>query len=94
VVKYDASYQPPVRRITRKFNASLSAYHDLMTKRGYVLVGCNLAGIHAFFVRADLARDRFATPLDAENHFEPPRLHLVPRPEGCVGPTTYGSQGV
>jgi hypothetical protein len=48
-----------------------------MSERGYALVGCNLAGVNAFFVRADLAWDRFAAPFDAENHFEPPRFYLV-----------------
>ncbi len=88
VVEYNASYRPPVRWImnydpdhrwdgTNYFGASLSAYEDIMSERGYALVGCNLAGVNAFFVRADLAWDRFLAPFDAENHFEPPRFYLV-----------------
>jgi hypothetical protein len=88
VLEYNASYRPPVRWImnydpdhrwdgTNYFGASLNAYHDLMAERGYALVGCNLAGVNAFFVRADLAADRFAAPFDVENHFEPPRFYLV-----------------
>lgn len=88
VLEYNASYRPPVRWImsydpdhrwdgTNYFGASLNAYDDLMTERGYSLVGCNIAGVNAFFVRSDLAVDRFAAPFDAENHYEPPRFYLV-----------------
>ncbi|MEA2687540.1 MAG: hypothetical protein QOD51_147 [Candidatus Eremiobacteraeota bacterium] len=88
VVEYNASYRPPVRWVmqydpdhrwdgTNYFGASLSAFQDLLAARGYALVGCNLSGANAFFVRTDLVADRFEAPFTAENHYEPPRFYLV-----------------
>jgi hypothetical protein len=88
VLEYNASYRPPVRWImapddahrwdgTNYFGASLSAFDDLLRSRGYSLVGCNVAGVNAFFVRDDCLRDHFEPPFTAENHFEPPRYYLV-----------------
>jgi hypothetical protein len=88
VAEYNASYRPPVRWIvayddaftwdgTSYFGASLGAYEDLMRARGYALVGCNLAGVNAFFVRNDCVGDLFEAPFTAANHYEPPRYYLV-----------------
>src|ERR1019366_953777 len=40
------------------FGASLGAFAGLCDKRGYSLVGTNLAGTNAFFVRKDLINDK------------------------------------
>ena len=61
---------------TAYFGASLKAYEELGRKLGYVLVGCELFGANAFFVRSDLAGDHFNPPFTAENHYEPPRYWL------------------
>ncbi|HEX6251466.1 MAG TPA: hypothetical protein VFZ56_08540 [Gemmatimonadaceae bacterium] len=37
------------------FGASLGALRSLAAEKGYVFVGCNSAGVNAFFVRADCA---------------------------------------
>jgi hypothetical protein len=51
----------------------------LLAERGYSLVGCNLLGCNAFFVRSELATDPpFCSPFTAENHYEPPRYFLLP----------------
>jgi hypothetical protein len=63
-------------------SASLKAYEILCKKYSYSLVGCDLCGINAFFVRADLCKDKFAQPYTSENHYEPLRDFLVHR----VGP--------
>ncbi len=61
------------------FGASLKALDLLLAERGYALVGCNLLGTNAFFVRKDLASDPpFCSPFTAENHYEPPRYFLLP----------------
>lgn len=39
------------------FGASLAALHALGKRKGYDLVGCNTAGVNAFFVRSDLRPD-------------------------------------
>jgi len=54
--------------------ASLKALEELGAKKGYNLVGCDLCGVNAFFVRNDLLKDRFAAPYTAENHYEPFRF--------------------
>lgn len=88
VLEYNASYRPPVRWVmaydethcwdgTNYFGASLNAYDDLLRSRGYSLVGCNLAGFNAFFVRNDCLEDRFEGPFTVEHHYEPPRYYLV-----------------
>ena len=46
---------------------------------GYALVGCDIAGVNAFFVRRDLCGDRFCAPYTAENHYEPMRYYLHAR---------------
>jgi hypothetical protein len=40
------------------FGASLSALNFAATKKGYSLVGCNLAGNNAYFVRKDLLNEK------------------------------------
>jgi hypothetical protein len=89
VIEYNAKFHPPVNwtitynpahewRGTDYFGASLKALEILGLKKGYRLVGCNLAGVNAFFVREDLVGDRFAAPFTAENHYHPPRYYLLP----------------
>ena len=46
--------------------ASLKAYELLGRELGYQLVGTNLNGVNAFFVRQDLAGDKFILPATAE----------------------------
>ncbi|MCC7117873.1 MAG: hypothetical protein IT310_05050 [Anaerolineales bacterium] len=88
LVEYNASIPPAVNwkvnylaeRVwdgSQNFGASLAAYEELGRRLGYVLVGCDYTGSNAFFVREDLAGDKFAPPFTAENHFEPPRYGLV-----------------
>jgi hypothetical protein len=48
----------------------------LGNRKGYALVGCNITGANAFFVRRDLVQDRFCARFTAENHYEPPRYSL------------------
>ena len=56
--------------------ASLKAYELLGREKGYQLVGTNFNGVNAFFVRQDLAEDKFMTPATAENLYTPLRLGL------------------
>ena len=59
------------------FGASLKALERLGETKGYQLVGTNLSGINAFFVRGDLAKDLFFYPPTAENLYNPPRYQLT-----------------
>ena len=58
------------------FGVGLRTLQKIGEKLGYVLVGCELSGTNAFFVRNDLAVNRFLAPFSAENHYEPPRYFL------------------
>jgi hypothetical protein len=83
VIEYNAIFPPGVEWVieynqgeqwdgTSNFGASLSALESLARMKGYSLVGCNIAGVNAFFVRTDLLQEKFCSPFTAENHYEPP----------------------
>ncbi|MEX2262599.1 MAG: hypothetical protein WD696_11645 [Bryobacteraceae bacterium] len=88
VIEYNAIYPPGISWVvnyeprsswdgTSHFGASLTALEALGREKGYSLVGCNLTGSDAFFVRNDLVGSRFAPPFTAENHYQPPRYYMV-----------------
>jgi hypothetical protein len=87
-IEYNAKFPPPFEWImprddsyiwdgTDRMGASLSALVELGKKKGYVLVGCDIIGANAFFVRSDLTAGKFAEPFTAENHYHPPRYYLT-----------------
>ena len=55
---------------------SLKAFELLGRRLGYQLVGTNLNGVNAFFVRKDLAKDLFIEPATAENLYNPAKYYL------------------
>jgi len=59
--------------------ASLKSLELLGETLGYRLVGTNLNGLNAFFVRKDLAKDLFVSPPSAENLYNPSRYNIVYR---------------
>jgi hypothetical protein len=88
VVEYNASYPADIDwkaeydagrwwNRTSYFGASLKAYEELCRSHGLALVGCDLHGVNAFFVREDLCGDRFEKPFTAETHYEPARYYLI-----------------
>jgi hypothetical protein len=90
VVEYNAAIPPEQAWIhpwqpdrswayDQAFGASLKAFELLGRRYGYSLVGCDLLGVNAFFVRDDLVGNHFAAPFTAENHFVPPRYGLYYR---------------
>lgn len=87
VIEYNAALRPPMSLVvpynpeqtwsgSNYFGASLEALVKLGRTKGYRLVGCNVAGANAFFVREELARDLFLDPATAEEHYEPPRYYF------------------
>ena len=93
VIEYNAKLPPPVKWVmaynqchkktnTDYFGASLKSFEYLFQKKGYLLVGCNIAGVNAFFVRKDLMEEHFHSDCSAENHYEDLKLWLL----ACFGP--------
>lgn len=79
-VAWEVPYHPAARWDgTAWFGASLKCLDTIGRSKGMSLVGCDIAGVNAFFVRDDLAPGRFRAPFDAETHWEPPRYHLALR---------------
>jgi len=81
---YDESH---VYSLDDGFGASLKFLEENI--HGYSLVGCNITGVNAFFVRKDLIKDHFLEPFTAENHYEPGRMFLTPLP--ASHPAAYGT---
>jgi hypothetical protein len=90
VIEYNATFPADVDwcvdyRPERSWNytsymgASLKAYERLGSEIGYSLVGCDMTGTNAFFVRKCEAVGKFAEPFTAENHYEPTRYWAVRR---------------
>ena len=84
VIEYNAGLRPPLSVTvpyrpdrsadgTNFFGASLEALVRLARQKGYRIVGCNISGSNAFFVREELCADHFHAPATAEEHYEPPR---------------------
>lgn len=94
VCEYNAKFPPDLAWVmeyndshrwngTDYFGASLKALESLLDRKGYSLVGCNLLGCNAFFVRKDLTADPpFCSPFNALNHYEPARYFLLPAYQG------------
>jgi hypothetical protein len=88
VIEYNPTLRPPLALVvpyrpdaqwdgTNYFGASLEALVRLGHAKDYRLVGCNISGGNAFFVRNDLGRDAFLEPATAEEHFEPARYYFA-----------------
>jgi hypothetical protein len=76
IIEYNESHRWDA---TDYFGAALKSLETLLAGKGYALVGCNLLGTNAFFVRKDLATEaRFCAPFTSENHYEPARYFLLP----------------
>ncbi len=87
VVEYNAKFTPPILYCMNYnethswkkddcFGVSLKFLDVNLGQKGYCLVGCNLSGANAFFVRSDLVGEQFLAPYTAEQHYEPPRYYL------------------
>jgi hypothetical protein len=87
VIEYNPTFRPPavfcidydeshVWDRDDCFGASLKLLEIELAEKGYSLVGCNVTGANAFFVRNDLVADKFMSPFTAEVHYEPSRFFI------------------
>lgn len=75
VMPYDPTYEHEFGspwETSSHWGASLTSWQTLNDEKGYSLVGCNIDGVDAIFVRNDLLGDHFCSPYTAENHYEQP----------------------
>lgn len=88
VIEFNGKFPPPMDLVppydeTRFWDgsdyggASLQALAGLGARKGYRLVGTNITGVNAFFVREDLAGDHFA-PVDTAALYNSARIWLTP----------------
>lgn len=102
VVEYNGKFPPPLRRVvpynpdrvwdgTDYHGCSLQSLADLAAAKGYNLVGCNITGVNAFFVRTELCQDRFPIHATPDNLYQPPRYELFQMGAFEVGhPASFG----
>ena len=77
IMPYDDQHSWQRKSTGNYFGASLKSLEILGRSLNYSLVGCNLTGTNAFFVRSDFVSDRiFHAPFCSEHHFEKPLYPL------------------
>ena len=64
-------------QVTDYMGSSLKAIREVASKKGYRLVGTNLTGSNAFFVRDELCGFLFSADSSSENLYNPPRYYLI-----------------
>lgn len=100
VIEYNSKFPPPMMvcmaynesNVWHKddcFGASLKYLESTFSNKGYHLVGCNITGLNAFFVRKEFVMDKFLEPYTAENHYEPPRYYLQKGSYNAGHPPSY-----
>lgn len=88
IIEYNAKFPPDLEWYmpynekyiwngTDRHGASLKAYEILGTQLGYSLVGTNITGANAFFVRSDLTENKFVKPARAEMLYNPVRFNYI-----------------
>lgn len=91
VCEYNGHFGPEIQWVMRYnpqhnwngtsyYGASLKSLELLALQKGYRLVGCNLSGVNAFFIRQDLISEKFLTDTSSCSFFEPQRHYLIREP--------------
>ncbi|WP_455145959.1 FkbM family methyltransferase [Brachyspira pilosicoli] len=87
IIEYNSKFPPPSEWImpynpkhiwdnSDNQGVSLQSISNLADKKGYQLVGTNLNGINAFFVRKDLCKDKFCDDCSALNLYNSPKYDI------------------
>lgn len=88
IIEYNAKFPPDVEWVmpynesyvwdgTDRHGASLKALEQLGRQLGYSLIGTNITGVNAFFVRTDLTGQKFISSGTAEMLYNPMRFRSV-----------------
>jgi hypothetical protein len=87
-IEYNGKFPPPLR-LTPKYSteyvwktsdymgSSLSSLNDVASAKNYLLVGTNITGANAFFVREDLVGNKFGDNFTPEHLYNPARYYLT-----------------
>ena len=70
IVEYNSKFPPPIKKTIKysprfiwKYDdysgSSLQSLTDNLNKKKYVLVGCNISGMNAFFIKKELIKNKF-----------------------------------
>lgn len=101
-IEYNSKFPPSLSLVQRYnpshvwggssyFGASLTALWKLAQRLGYTLVGTNIVGTNAFFVRNDLVGDQFCVPATPEALYNPSRYWFIQDVYvQCGHPPDYG----
>ena len=87
IVEYNSKFPPPFKKTIKyspsfiwKYDdysgSSLQLLTDNLNKKNYILVGCNISGINAFFVKKELVKNKFPKDTSAKFHFQQFRVGL------------------
>ena len=87
IVEYNAKFPPPIRKCIKYdpkfiwkyddyFGTSLQLLADNLKNFGYVLVGCNILGVNAFFIKKKLVQNKFPKNTTAKFHYQKFRIGL------------------
>ena len=62
---------------TDYFGASLKSFEIMLKQKNYSLIGCNITGVNAFFLRSDEINDKFINNFSSEFHYEALKVWLT-----------------
>ena len=90
IIEYNAKFPPPIKWVmpynpnyiwdkSDNQGASLESINNLAKIKGYQLVGTNISGVNAFFVRKDLCKDKFCDDYSANNLYNFPKYYIISR---------------
>ncbi len=88
IVEYNAKFGPSAEWIieydkkadwdkSNYFGASLKSFERMLKEKNYLLVGCNVIGVNAFFVRSDLINEKFIKNYSSEYHYQNKKEFLL-----------------
>ena len=88
VVEYNSKFPPPFKKSIKyspnfiwKYDdylgSSLQELVDNLKKKNYALVGCNVSGVNAFFVKKELLKNKFPKDTSAIFHYQQFRAGLI-----------------
>ena len=87
IVEYNSKFPPPFKKAIKylpnfiwKYDDYLGASLQLLVdnlKKKYALVGCNISGINAFFIKKELLKNKFPKNTSAKFHFQQFRVGLI-----------------